>query len=382
MKFATTLIHAGYEPDEHNKAIMPPVYQNSSFAFDGIGEKQPYNYSRVANPTRQALENVMAEIEQGCAGFAFSTGMAAIDAVFRAFLHPGDTAIAVADIYGGAYALLMANYKTIDVNVVYADLTEPDLNHLLDDKVKLIWLESPTNPLLRLVDIKCIAEKAQIRGIPVCVDNTFATPYLQNPLTLGADIVIHSATKYLGGHSDVMAGIVVTKHENHANLIKLVQINAGATLSPADSSLVLRGIKTLALRMQRHCENAKQIALMLQQHPAVEKTFYPGLSTHEHFQLAKTQMRDFGGVISIYLKNDVREAADRVIRAFRIFVMAASLGGVESMVNHNYTQSHSTMEPEVKQQRGIREGLLRLSIGIEDVEDLKEDLDQALNNAG
>lgn len=381
MHFDTEIIHSSYNPDEHNRAIMPPIYQNSMFAMHQIGENIPYRYSRLANPTRKILEDTVAELEHGCAGFAFGSGMAGIDAVFRTVLRPGDTIIAVADIYGGAYDLLTEVYAQWGVNVVFADLTLPEnLDKLLAEyKVKLVWLESPSNPLLRLVDIPLLAQKTKAAGAVVGIDNTFATPYLQNPLDMGCDIVFHSATKYLCGHSDVLMGIVVAKEEALAKRLQSTMVNTGGIAGPMDCALVLRGIKTLSVRMKQHLSNAAELARRLEQHPAVDKVFYPGLPSHEHHELAKRQMRGFGGVVSVYLKKDGQAAADSVIRNLKLLHMAASLGGVESLVNHSFSQSHSGMSPAVKEKLGIREGLLRFSVGIEDIEDIWRDIDTALN---
>ena len=381
MHFDTEIIHSSYNPDEHNRAIMPPIYQNSMFAMHQIGENIPYRYSRLANPTRKILEDTVAELEHGCAGFAFGSGMAGIDAVFRTVLRPGDTIIAVADIYGGAYDLLTEVYAQWGVNVVFADLTLPEnLDKLLaEHKVKLVWLESPSNPLLRLVDIPLLAQKAKAAGAVVGIDNTFATPYLQNPLDMGCDIVFHSATKYLCGHSDVLMGIVVAKEEAWAQRLQSTLVNTGGIAGPMDCALVLRGIKTLSVRMKQHLANAAELARRLEQHPAAAKVFYPGLPSHEHHELAKRQMRGFGGVVSVYLKKDGQAAADSVIRNLKLLHMAASLGGVESLVNHSFSQSHSGMSPAVKEELGIREGLLRFSVGIEDIEDIWRDIDTALN---
>ena len=381
MHFDTEVIHSSYNPDEHNRAIMPPIYQNSMFAMHQIGENIPYRYSRLANPTRKVLEDTVAELEHGCAGFAFGSGMAGIDAVFRTVLRPGDTVIAVADIYGGAYDLLTEVYAQWGVNVVFADLTLPEnLDKLLaEHKVKLLWLESPSNPLLRLVDIPLLAQKAKAAGAVVGIDNTFATPYLQNPLDMGCDIVFHSATKYLCGHSDVLMSIVVAKEEALAKRLQSTMVNTGGIAGPMDCALVLRGIKTLSVRMKQHLANAAELACRLEKHPAVAKVFYPGLPGHEHHELAKRQMRGFGGVVSVYLKNDSQAAADSVIRNLKLLHMAASLGGVESLVNHSFSQSHSGMSPAVKEKLGIREGLLRFSVGIEDIEDIWRDIDTALN---
>lgn len=382
-RFATEAIHAAYNPDEHNRAIMPPVYQNSMFAMKEIGEQIPFRYARLANPTRKVLEDTAAVLENGAAGFAFASGMAGIDCVFRTFLRPGDTVIAVSDIYGGSYDLLVDVYAAWGVNVVFADLTDPaNLDKALaeHENVKLVWLETPSNPLLRLVDIAALAAKAKAAGALVGIDNTFATPYLQQPLDMGCDIVFHSATKYLCGHSDVLMGIVVAKTPELAKPLHTMMVNTGAVAGPADCSLVLRGIKTLALRMERHCANALETAHRLEAHPAVEKVFYPGLPSHEHYDLAQRQMaKGCGGVVTIYLKNDSREAANSVIKNMKLVRMASSLGGVESLVNHCYTQSHSGVPPEVKAELGIRVGLLRFSVGIEDIEDIWADISAALD---
>ena len=390
MKFATQTIHAGYNPDEHNRAIMPPLYQNSMFVQHELGENIPHRYSRLSNPTRQILEDTVAELEHGTHGFAFSSGMAAIDCIFRTVLRPGDTVIAVSDIYGGSHDLLTQVYAAWGVNVIFADLTQPDAidSLLAEHRVKLVWLETPSNPLLRLVDIAAVAakdipllaQKAKAAGALVGIDNTFATPYLQNPLDMGCDIVFHSATKYLCGHSDVLMGIVVAKTPELAKPLHTMMVNTGAVAGPADCSLVLRGIKTLALRMERHCANALETARRLEAHPAVEKVYYPGLPSHEHHDLARWQMaKGCGGVVTVYLKNDSREAANSVIKNMKLVRMASSLGGVESLVNHCYTQSHSGVPPEVKAELGIRVGLLRFSVGIEDIEDIWADISAALD---
>ena len=380
MKFATQTIHAAYNPDEHNRAIMPPLYQNSMFVQHELGENIPHRYSRLSNPTRQILEDTVAELEHGTHGFAFSSGMAAIDCIFRTVLRPGDTVIAVSDIYGGSHDLLTQVYATWGVNVIFADLTQPEkLDEIFaQHQVKMLWLETPSNPLLRLVDIQTLAKKAKAHGALVGVDNTFATPYLQNPLTMGCDIVFHSATKYLGGHSDVLIGVAAVNDEKLANSLNNMLIMTGAIAAPMDCWLVLRGIKTLAVRMERHCQNARELAIRLQQHPAIEKVFYPALPEHEHHELAKRQMRDFGGVVSVYLKNDTLEAANIVIKNMKLIHMASSLGGVESLVNHSYTQSHSGMSSEIKESLGIRKGLLRFSVGIENIENIYQDIANAL----
>lgn len=380
MQFDTELIHAAYDHNDHNRALMPPIYQNSMFAMHEIGEKIPFKYSRLANPTRKILEDTIATLEKGTHGFAFASGVAGIDAIFRTFLQPNDTLVAVSDIYGGSYDLLTQVYASWGVNVIFADLTQPEkLDEIFaQHQIKMLWLETPSNPLLRLVDIQTLAKKAKAHGALVGVDNTFATPYLQNPLTMGCDIVFHSATKYLGGHSDVLIGVAAVNDEKLANSLNNMLIMTGAIAAPMDCWLVLRGIKTLAVRMERHCQNARELAIRLQQHPAIEKVFYPALPEHEHHELAKRQMRDFGGVVSVYLKNDTLEAANIVIKNMKLIHMASSLGGVESLVNHSYTQSHSGMSSEIKESLGIRKGLLRFSVGIENIENIYQDIANAL----
>ena len=381
MQFSTKTIHAAYDADEHQRAIMPPLYQNSMFAMHELEENIPFRYSRLANPTRKILEDTVAELENGTHGFAFGSGMAAIDCIFRTFLQPNDTIIAVSDIYGGSYDLLHNVYAKWGVNVIFADLTQPEnLDKILaEQKVKMIWLETPSNPLLRVVDIELLAQKAKAHGALVGIDNTFATPYLQNPLDLGCDIVFHSATKYLCGHSDVLMGVAVVKDEKLAKPLQNMMVMTGGIAGPMDCWLVLRGIKTLSVRMKQHIANAQILAERLEQHPAIERVFYLGLPSHEHHELAKRQMRGFGGVVTVYLKNDTREAVNSVIKNLHMLQLASSLGGVESLVNHCYSQSHSGMAHDVKMALGIRVGLLRFSVGIEDIEDIYADIDQALN---
>ena len=380
MKFATQTIHAAYNPDEHNRAIMPPLYQNSMFVQHELGENIPHRYSRLSNPTRQILEDTVAELEHGTHGFAFSSGMAAIDCIFRTVLRPGDTVIAVSDIYGGSHDLLTQVYAAWGVNVIFADLTQPDAidSLLAEHRVKLVWLETPSNPLLRLVDIATVAAKAKAHGAWVGIDNTFATPYLQNPLDMGCNIVFHSATKYLCGHSDVLMGVAAVKDAALGKEMRHMMVNTGAVAGPMDCWLVLRGIKTLVVRMKQHMENAQILAERLQNHPAVERVYYPGLPSHEHHELAKRQMRGFGGVVSICLKNDSREAVNIVIKNLHTVQLSSSLGGVESLVNHCYSQSHSGMAHDLKIALGIKVGLLRFSVGIEDIDDIYADIDQAL----
>jgi cystathionine beta-lyase/cystathionine gamma-synthase len=379
MKFATRTVHSGYDSNEHNRAVMPPIYQTSCFSHQHVGEELPFSYARVSQPTRDALERCLAALENARFGLAFASGMAAIDAVLRATLKPGDEVVAVADLYGGAYRLLTQVMAAIGIKVTFADLSDAAaLPPLLNDKVRLLWLETPSNPLLGLVDITALSAHAHAAGVLVAVDNTFATPYLQNPISLGADIVVHSATKYLGGHSDVLLGLVAVDDEALQQSIHFIQKSAGAVPGPQDCFLTLRGIKTLHLRMDRHCDNAERVAAWLTRHPAVEKVFYPGLDDHPGHALARRQMRRMGGIVSFYLKDDSFEAASRVAERLRYFALAESLGGVESLINHSYTMSHGAMPPEHKAELGIRKGLLRLSLGVEDGDDLLADLEQAL----
>lgn len=379
MKFATRAIHVGHDPFAHNRSVMPPVYQTSAFAYKHIGEEMDFCYARGGTPTRAALEACVASLENAKYGIACGSGMAAIDGVLRALVKPGDAVVAVADLYGGAYRLLSMVMAERGVDVRFTDLSNPEhLIEILSPEVKVLWLETPTNPLLNIVDITALAEIAHRHGIIVAMDNTFATPYLQNPLDLGADIVVHSATKYLGGHSDVLLGVIALNDEALHQQIKFTQNASGAVPGPQDCLLTLRGIKTLALRMERHCDNAERVAEFLQEHPAIEKVFYPGLHHHPGHELARKQMRRFGGIISIYLKENTRDAASRIAERLQLFALAESLGGVESLVNHSFTMSHGAMPPEHKAKLGIREGLLRLSIGVEDLDDILEDLKGAL----
>lgn len=379
MKFATKAIHAGFDCHQHNRALMPPIYQTSAFAHDAVGEQLDFAYARTGTPTRAALEANLAALEEAKHGLAFASGMAAVDAVLRATLQPGDEVIAVADLYGGAYRILDKVMQPLGIKVTFADLSDAaNLQAAISPQTRLVWLETPTNPLLNLVDVAALSAIAHAHGAKVAVDNTFATPYLQNPLQQGADIVVHSATKYLGGHSDVLLGLVAVNDEALFKAIKFIQNAAGAVPGPQDCFLTLRGIKTLALRMARHCDNAERVAAYLQQHPAIEKVFFPGLVDHPGHALAKRQMRRFGGIVTVYLKDNSREAASRVASRLQLFMLAESLGGVESLVNHSYTMSHGGMPPAQKAALGIREGQLRLSIGIEDIDDILADLAQAL----
>lgn len=379
MKFATRAIHSGYDAAEHGHALMPPIYQTSAFAHESLGQDLPFSYARTGTPTRATLEACLASLENAAHGLAFSSGMAAIDAVMRALLKPGDEVIAQQDVYGGAYRLLTRVMAPAGVKVTFADLSDPAaLDGLLNPAVRLVWLETPSNPLLNLVDLAALSARARAAGACVAVDNTFATPYLQNPLDQGADIVVHSATKYLAGHSDVLLGMVALNDDALYQAIRFVQSAAGAVPGPQDCFLTLRGLKTLHLRMERHCDNAERAARWLCDHPAVERVFYPGLAEHPGHALAARQMKRFGGIVTIYLKENTREAAGRVAERMRVFALAESLGGVESLANHSATMSHGAMPPALKQRLGVREGQLRLSLGIEDIDDILADLEQAL----
>ncbi|OWY37883.1 cystathionine gamma-synthase [Xenophilus sp. AP218F] len=379
MKFATRAIHAGYDSADHNRAVMPPLYQTSVFELQEIGEAMDFSYARTGTPTRAALEGCLASLEGAGHALAFSSGMAAIDAVLRACLKPGDEVIALANLYGGAYRLLTRVMAPQGVKVSFVDLSQPErLEEAITPQTRLLWLESPTNPLLGMVDIAALAAIARRRGVRVAVDNTFATPYLQRPLEMGADVVVHSATKYLGGHSDVLLGLVAVSDPALYQDIRFIQNAAGAVPGPQDCFLTLRGLKTLALRMERHCDNAEQVAALLDGHPLVDKVYYPGLARHPGHELARRQMRRFGGIVTIQLKDNRREAANRFVQRLELFALAESLGGVESLVNHSYTMSHGGMPPEQKAALGIVEGGLRLSVGIEDIDDILADIKQAL----
>ncbi|MEE9407883.1 MAG: cystathionine gamma-synthase [Polaribacter sp.] len=381
MKFNTKAIHGGQKPEKSTGALVPPIFQTSSFAQSGLNSDQEYHYSRGANPTRTALENSLASIENGTHGFAFSSGLAAIDCVLRT-LKPGDEIIAGNDLYGGTYRMFTVLFEKYGLEFTYVDtdLVE-NVSKAITDKTKLVWLETPTNPLMKIADVEgiCSAVKEVNSAILIGVDNTFATPYLQQPLNLGADIVMHSATKYLGGHSDIIMGALIVKEEKLAKELHFIQFAAGAIAGPMDSFLALRGIKTLHIRMQRHSENANFVARFLKNHPKVGTVYYPGLEEHPSHKVAKKQMNDFGGVVSFSLKDESREATFKFLENTKLFTLAESLGGVESMVNHSATMSHASMPESARLKIGITNSLIRLSVGIEDKEDLLLDLENALN---
>ena len=380
MKFNTKVIHGGQHHDPSTGAVMPPVYQTSTFVQTSPGKplNPDYEYSRAANPTRSALENALASIENGVRGLAFSSGLAATDCVLRSF-KAGDEIIAMDDLYGGTYRMFTRIYKDSGIIFHFVDMNDIEkFKSLINDKTKLVWVETPTNPLMKLVDIEAIGKITKEKKILFAVDNTFATPYLQKPLDLGADIVMHSATKYLGGHSDVIAGALIVKDEELGNQLHFQQFATGGTLGPMDSFLVLRGIKTLHLRVQRHCENGAKVAEYLSKHNAVAKVFYPGLASHPFHELAKKQMKNgFGGMVSFTFKSGKKEDAISFLEKLKVFTLAESLGGVESLANHPALMTHASIPEEKRKEIGISDDLVRLSVGIEDIEDLLEDLDGA-----
>jgi cystathionine beta-lyase/cystathionine gamma-synthase len=378
MKFATKAIHAGVHPDPSTGAIMTPIYQTSTYVQDGVGNHKGYEYSRTLNPTRHALEKNIAAIENGKHGACFGSGLAAIDCVIK-MLNPGDEIISTNDLYGGSYRIFNTIFAKYGLVFHFVDMQNPDaVDALVNENTKLIWVETPTNPMMNIIDIAAMSQIAKKAGALLCVDNTFATPYLQNPLDLGADMVMHSVTKYLGGHSDVVMGALVCNDDNLASEMYRIQNSSGAVTAPMDSFLVLRGIKTLHLRMQRHCENGEKIAKFLLTHPKVDKVYWPGFETHPNHEVAKKQMRGFGGMISFTLKgNQLQDALD-LVKKVSIFALAESLGGVESLIGHPATMTHASIPKEVREQSGVVDSLIRLSVGIEDVDDLINDLDNAL----
>ena len=379
MQATTKLIHS-IPVDELTGSVSVPIYQTSTFVQEAPGINKGYDYARTNNPTRAVLESVIAQLENGSTGIAFGSGLAAIDAVIK-LLKTGDEILAVDDIYGGAFRLFTQIYKKFGIHVNYVDTTDVEnVFNAITPKTKLIWIETPTNPTLKITDIAAIAKLAQSRGCLLCVDNTFASPALQQPLSLGADIVVHSATKYLGGHSDLIAGLVVTKDEQLGEKIKFIQNASGAILAPFDTWLVIRGIETLSLRVKQHCLNAQAVAEFLEQHPGVDKVYYPGLKTHPNHSIAKKQSRGFGGVVSFTLQNDTEEAATQFVSSTNLFKLAESLGGVKSLLCHPASMTHKSIPAEKRQASGVADSLIRLSIGLEDVEDLIDDLENALGN--
>lgn len=378
MKFGTKAIHAGVKPDEATGAIMTPIYQTSTYVQDGVGNHKGYEYSRTLNPTRHALEKSLAALENGNFGACFGSGLAAIDCVIK-MLNPGDEVISTNDLYGGTYRLFRTIFEKYGLVFHFVDMTDVKaIEEKVNANTKLIWVETPTNPMLNIIDIKTVAAVAKKAGAMLGVDNTFATPYLQSPLDLGADIVMHSVTKYLGGHSDVVMGALVCKDEKIASEMYRIQNSSGAVTAPMDSFLVLRGIKTLHLRMQRHCENGEKIATFLAGHPKVDNVYWPGFKTHPNHSIAKEQMRGFGGMVSFTLKGNVLEEALDIVKKVKIFSLAESLGGVESLIGHPATMTHASIPKEEREKTGVVDTLIRLSVGVEDAEDLIADLEQAL----
>jgi O-succinylhomoserine (thiol)-lyase len=377
MKFATKAIHAGQEPDPTTGAIMTPIYQTSTYVQTGIGEHKGYEYARTGNPTRTALESCLAELENGKHGLAFASGLATENAVMS-LLNPDDHIVSCDDLYGGTYRLFERIVGRYGIKTDYVEMGDTQgYKRAIRPNTKMIWLETPTNPLLRLADIQAISQIAHERNVLLVVDNTFATPYFQQPLALGADIVLHSTTKYINGHSDLIGGALVVNDEQLYEQLKFNQNAAGAVPGPFDTWLTLRGIKTLAIRMRQHQENAWTLARYLSEHPRVEKVYYPGLASHPDHELAKRQMSGFGGMVSFKFKGTIQDV-DKVVRRFKVFSFGESLGGVESLVCHPATMTHDSIPKEIREARGVDDTLLRISVGIEDVEDLIADLDQAL----
>lgn len=378
MKLATKFIHAGATPDPSTGAIMTPIFQTSTYVQEAPGKNQGFEYARSQNPTRKALEEALAEIENGKFGLAFSSGVAATDAVIK-LLKPGDEVIAANDMYGGTYRLFTKVFEKFGIKFIYVDTTNPaNVQAAVTSNTKLIWLETPTNPLMNITDIQSVADIAKKAGALLCVDNTFASPYLQNPLDLGADIVMHSSTKYLGGHSDVIQGALIMNSAELREQLFFIQKSCGAVPGPMDCFLVLRGIKTLHLRMQQHCINGEKIARWLRSNPKVGNVYWPGFDDNPGYAIAKKQMRGFGGMISFELKDDSQQEAIRVLSSTHLFSLAESLGGVESLINHPASMTHASIPREERIKNGLSDSLIRLSVGVEDADDLIEDLKQAI----
>ena len=371
LKFNTKTIHGGQQPDKAYGSVMPPIYQTSTYAQSTPGGHQGYEYSRSANPTRTALENSLASIEIG-------SGLAAIDAVIK-LLNPGDEVVSTNDLYGGSYRLFKQIFEKYGITFHFIGMQNVGkIEQAINKKTKLIWVETPTNPMMNIIDIKAVSQLAKKNDILLAVDNTFATPYLQLPLDLGADIVMHSATKYLGGHSDVVVGALVVKDKELADKLYFIQNASGAVCGPMDSFLTLRGIKTLHVRMQRHCENGKAIAEYLAENSKIEKVYWPGFEDHPNHNTAKSQMKDFGGMISFVTKGSSYEDAIKIVEKLKVFTLAESLGGVESLAGHPASMTHASIPKEEREKSGVVDALIRLSVGIEDVDDLIADLEQAI----
>jgi len=378
MKFNTKTIHGNQEHDPATGAVMPPIYQTSTYAQTSPGVHKGYEYSRSANPTRTAVENSFASIENGKFGLAFGSGLAAIDCVLK-LLSPGDEVVSTNDLYGGSYRIFTKIFENFGIKFHFIGMENAgNIEQYISEKTKLIWVETPTNPMMNIIDIEAASTVAKKHKILLAVDNTFATPYLQNPLDLGADIVMHSATKYLGGHSDVVMGALVVNDKALADKLYFIQNSCGAVSGPMDSFLVLRGIKTLHVRMQRHCENGKAVAEYLANHPKIEKVYWPGFESHPNHEIAKKQMKDFGGMVSFVTKGNNIKDAFKILENLKIFTLAESLGGVESLCGHPASMTHASIPKEEREKTGVVDSLIRLSVGIEDVDDLLADLNQAL----
>ncbi len=379
MKFGTKVIHAGIEPDPQTGAVMTPIYQTSTYAQEAPGQHKGYEYARTQNPTRSVLEKNLAALENGTHAICYSSGLSAMDAVMR-LLKPGDEILSTNDLYGGSYRQMVKVHQTYGLQPKFIDMQRPEeVASAITSQTKMLWLETPTNPMLNILDIKAICEIAKAKNILVAVDNTFASPYLQTPLDLGAQLVIHSATKYLGGHSDVIHGAVVTNRPELAEQLFFLQNAVGAVPGPQDCFLILRGIKTLHLRVERACQNASDIAHFLRAHPKVGKVYYPGFEDHPNHEVAKRQMRYFGGMVSFDLKEDNMDHAHRLMSNTHYFILAESLGGVESLIGHPASMTHASIPREERLKTGLTDTLIRLSVGIEDIEDLKQDLAAALD---
>jgi cystathionine gamma-lyase len=379
MKFGTKVIHAGIEPDPSTGAIMTPIFQTSTYVQESLGKHKGFAYARSQNPTRAALEANLAALENGARALCFGSGLAAINALLQT-LNPGDEIISTNDLYGGTHRLFTKIFSRFGIKTHFIGMDEPStIEKHLNKNTKLIWIETPTNPMLNIIDIEAVCTIAQKHNIRTCVDNTFASPYLQTPIDLGADVVMHSATKYIGGHSDVVHGVLICKDEAFAEELAFIQNAAGAVPGPQDCFLILRGIKTLHLRVQRACDNARAIATFLKEHPKVKAIYYPGFESHKGHKIAKRQMRDFGGMISFNLKEDTTEAAAKVLEKTHYFSLAESLGGVESLIGHPASMTHASIPRADRLAVGLTDSLIRLSVGIEDVEDLIADLKQALD---
>lgn len=378
MKLSTKLIHGGIEPDPSTGAIMTPIFQTSTYVQEAPGKNKGYEYARSQNPTRKVLEDALAISENGKYGLSFSSGVAATDAVIK-LLGPGDEVIAGNDMYGGTYRLFSKVFEKFGIKFHYVDMSDTsNIREVVNARTRLLWIETPTNPLMNIVDIEAVSQIAKDKNIISCVDNTFASPYLQNPLDLGADIVMHSATKYLGGHSDVIHGCLMLNDKNLRDQLYFIQKSCGAVPGPQDCFLVLRGLKTLHLRMERHCENGEKVARFLRNHDRVGNVYWCGFEDHSGYAIAKRQMRGFGGMMSFALKDDSIEKAMTLLSATKVFALAESLGGVESLINHPASMTHASIPREERIRNGLTDSLIRLSVGVEDIDDLIEDLKQAL----